>query len=68
MEMKLAYLNMRKIMLLGKSSKKERGVEQAEEGKGGAEQEQGEGGGRRRLNSISCRRGRRGDGAREQGE
>ena len=54
-------------MLLGKSSKKERGVEQEEEGKGGAEQEQGEGGGRR-LNSVSCRRGRRGDGAREQGE
>ena len=56
-----------KIMLLGKSSKKERGVEQEEEGKGGAEQEQGEGGGRR-LNSVSCRRGRRGDGTREQGE
>merc|ERR1712117_820929 len=52
----------------GKPSKKEGGVEQEEEGKGGVEQEQGEGGGRRRLNSISCRRGRRGDGAREQGE
>merc|ERR1712117_720449 len=44
----------------GKSSKKERGVEQEEEGKGGAEQEQGEGRGRR-LNSLSCRGGWRAD-------